>query len=68
MTNWEKFKEGLTPEKYAELLCEYHGEMPQYAACTYCPIDSICKGGLYGYDCMNPILIWANTETEEATR
>lgn len=64
MTNWEKWKSELTPEKYAELLCAYHGEMWQYAACPYCPIDGICNGGLYGDECKKPILAWANVEAD----
>ena len=63
-TNFEKWKKELTPELVQDAFDGFLNGEP----CRHCPIDSICKGGLYGYDCMNPILIWANTETEEATR
>lgn len=55
MTNFEKWKSELTPEKIAKLL-------DSDDICFECPVGSECWG--YG-SCPETFLEWANKEGEE---
>lgn len=65
MTNFEKWKETLKPDLYAKLLGDYCGEMPMGAACPYCPIKDSCEQILYGWECEEAIMKWANLLAKE---
>ena len=59
MTNWDKWKETLAAEDFANLLGAYCGEMPMGAACPYCPIKDFCNHTLYDDECTEAVLKWA---------
>ena len=52
MTNWDKFKEVITPEMMGELIETEHSEL---GGCTYCPegCRKLCKAHKAEFEKMN---------------
>lgn len=65
MTNFEKWKEGLTPETYAALVSGFQSEMSMNRVCKYCPLDATCDRDCAYGGCEEAILLWANAPAKE---
>ncbi len=81
MTNWDKFKDSITPEIFGDLVSTENGE---FSTCTYCPegCRKLCKAHeeelekmndgepydeklAFMFDCKDLFLEWANAEAKE---
>ena len=63
MTNWDKFKETITPEIFGDLV---DTENIETGWCTHCPkgCRELCKAQPEK-SCKDLFLAWANSEAEE---
>ena len=65
MTNFEKWKDGLTAEKFYEMREAICFTRSRAWPCADCPAWDYCNGDFSSNDCKGTFTDWANAEAEE---